>query len=190
MAVAQWLGIAPEIAGNHVQRLPTAGANSALNLLHSSIVFDLHQITEIRAELLGDSGVATEKIKHANSFTCLKFFAYGQRFERNDAHDLIYCIEHASKGWMRWRRHFGTSVAASMGLSSRRWQSCVTASRMTRRPRVGGPVAVAKFELGEGDEPDRGAARALRQCQASDVVVQLLAPHWLMGTWHEFPCGH
>ena len=67
MAVAQWLGIAPENAGNHVQRLPTAGANSALNLLHSSIVFDLHQIAEIRAELPGDNGRATEKIKHAKS---------------------------------------------------------------------------------------------------------------------------
>jgi hypothetical protein len=28
------------------------------------------------------------------SFTSLKAFAF-QRFERKDAHDLIYCIEHA-----------------------------------------------------------------------------------------------
>ena len=73
---------------------------SALNIPHSSIVFDLHQITEIQAELLGGNGIATEKIKHANlvSFTCLKSFAFDQRFERKDAHDLIYCIEHAPEG--------------------------------------------------------------------------------------------
>lgn len=53
--------------------------------------------TEIQAELLGGNGIVTEKIKHANllSFTCLKSFAFAQRFERKDAHDLIYCIEHA-----------------------------------------------------------------------------------------------
>ena len=32
------------------------------------------------------------------SFTCLKSFAFDQRFERKDAHDLIYCIEHAAEG--------------------------------------------------------------------------------------------
>ena len=32
------------------------------------------------------------------SFTCLKTFAFDQRFERKDAHDLAYCIEHAPEG--------------------------------------------------------------------------------------------
>lgn len=42
------------------------------------------------------SGLAVRQDKHANlvSFTCLKSFAFDQRFERKDAHDLIYCIEH------------------------------------------------------------------------------------------------
>lgn len=38
-----------------------------------------------------------------------------------------------------------------------------------------GPVAVAKFDLGEGDEPEQREARALRQREASDVIEQLLA---------------
>jgi hypothetical protein len=37
-----------------------------------------------------------------------------------------------------------------------------------------GPVSVAKFELGEGDEPEQREAKALRQRQASDVIEQLL----------------
>jgi len=41
--------------------------------------------------------------------------------------------------------------------------------------RKDGPVAVAKFELGEGDEPEQREVRALRQREASDVVERLLA---------------
>jgi hypothetical protein len=37
-----------------------------------------------------------------------------------------------------------------------------------------GPVAVARFELGEEDEPGRREARLLRQRQASDIIEQLL----------------
>ena len=72
LMVLELLADAPEIAGGKVQPLPTEGTISALNLPHSSIVFDLHQVTEIRAELLGDGGVAIEPVKHANlvSFTC------------------------------------------------------------------------------------------------------------------------
>ncbi len=123
-----------DIAGGKVQPLPTDGTISALNIPHSSIVFDLHQVTEIQAELLGDNGVATEKIKHANlvSFTCLKSFAFDQRFERKDAHDLIYCIEHAPEGWMlsptlsaksgrqAWRRDPGLPGDPAQSLRARR----------------------------------------------------------------------
>src|SRR5208282_1215769 len=71
-----------------------------LNIPHSSIVFDLYQVTEIQAELLGENGIASVQVKHANlvSFTCLKSFAFDDRNERKDAHDLIYCIEHAPEG--------------------------------------------------------------------------------------------
>ncbi len=41
--------------------------------------------------------------------------------------------------------------------------------------RKDGPVAVAKFELGEGDEPEQREARVLRQRQVSDLIDQLLA---------------
>lgn len=41
--------------------------------------------------------------------------------------------------------------------------------------RKDGPVSVAKFELGEGDEPEQREARMLCQRQACDVIEQLLA---------------
>ena len=98
--VVELLADAPEIAGGRVEPLPTEGNISALNIPHSSIVFEMHQVAEIRAELLGDGGNAVEVVRHADlvSFTCLKAFAFDQRFERKDAHDLIYCIEHAAEG--------------------------------------------------------------------------------------------
>lgn len=64
--VLELLADAPDIASGHVQALPTDGTISVLNVPHCSIVFDLYQVTEIRAELLGDAGVATEAVKHAN----------------------------------------------------------------------------------------------------------------------------
>lgn len=72
--ILELLADAPQHAGGRVQPLPTEGTISALNIPHSSMVFDLHQVTEIRAELLGGNGIAIERIRHADlvSFTCLK----------------------------------------------------------------------------------------------------------------------
>jgi hypothetical protein len=56
--VLELLADAPQIAGGKVQPLPMAGAISALNIPHSSIVFDPYQVTEVRAELLAGAGIA------------------------------------------------------------------------------------------------------------------------------------
>lgn len=180
LMVLELLADAPDIAGGKVQPLPTEGTISALNIPHSSIVFDLHQITEIQAELLDGNGVATEKIKHANlvSFTCLKSFAFDQRFERKDAHDLIYCIEHAPEGIDEVAEVFrkerdgkhATVIQASLAILRNRFVQ----DNNTEGYRKDGPVSVAKFELGEGEEPDEREARALRQRQVSDVIERLI----------------
>ncbi|MGE4243788.1 antitoxin [Ramlibacter sp.] len=180
LMVLELLADAPDIAGGKVQPLPTDGTISALNIPHSSIVFDLHDVAEIQAELLGGNGVATEKIKHANlvSFTCLKSFAFDQRFERKDAHDLIYCIEHAAEGIdvvaQAFRNERGGKHGAVVESSLAILRGRFTDDDKTEGFRKDGPVAVAKFELGEGDEPEQREARALRQRQASDVISRLL----------------
>jgi hypothetical protein len=181
LMVLELLADAPDIAGGKVQPLPTEGTISALNIPYSSIVFDLHQVTEIQAELLGDNGIATEQIKHANlvSFSCLKSFAFDQRFERKDAHDLIYCIEYASEGLDAVAAAFqkelngkhGAVVEASLAILRSRFAS----DEKVEGYRKDGPVWVAKFELGEGEEAEQREARILRQRQASDVIEQLLA---------------
>ena len=175
------LADAPEIAGGKVQPLPTEGTISALNIPHSSMVFDLHQETEIQAELLGGGGVATEVVKHADlvSFTCLKAFAFDQRFERKDAHDLIYCIEHAPDGLDAAAAAFRGAVAGRhsdvvkgcLGILARRFGQ----DEKVEGYRKDGPVAVARFEKGESDEPELREARLLRQREVSDLVERLLA---------------
>jgi hypothetical protein len=164
-----------------VQALPTEGTISALNIPHSSIVFDLHRVAEIQAELLGGNGVATESIKHANlvSFTCLKALAYDQRFERKDAHDLVYCIEHAPEGVEvagdAFRRELEGKhrdvVAASLAILHKRFASEARAEGH----RKDGPVSVAKFELGESDAAAQREARMLRQREVTDLIERLLA---------------
>lgn len=181
LMVLELLADAPHIVGGKVQPLPTEGTISALNIPHSSIVFDLYQVTEIQTELLGDNGVATEKIKHANlvSFTCLKSFAFDQRFERKDAHDLIYCLEHASEGADTVAEVFRQAleskhrdvVKAALNILQVRFAR----GGDVEGYRKDGPIATAKFEIGESDESDQREARALRQREVSDLVEQLLA---------------
>lgn len=154
LMVLELLTDAPQIAGGRVQPLPKDGTISALNIPHSSIVFDLCQVAEIRAELLGGNGVATERVKHADivSFTCLKAFAFDQRFERKDAHDLVYCIEHAPEGLDAVVGAFTRALAGkhaavvreALDILRRRFAD----EEATEGYRKDGPVAVAKFELG------------------------------------------
>ncbi len=179
--VLELLTDAPEKAGGKVQALPTEGTISALNIPHSSIVFDLHQVTELQVELLADAGIATEQVRHADlvSFTCLKAFAFDQRFERKDAHDLVYCIEHSPVGLDGVANMFREALNGKHGAVVEK-ALAILRSRFARDEKVegyrkDGPIAVARFELGERDEPEEREARLLRQRQSSELIEQLLA---------------
>lgn len=180
LMVLELLADAPHLAGGKVQPLPTEGTISALNIPHASIVFDLHQVTEIQAELLGSNGIATERIRHADlvSFTCLKSFAFDQRNERKDAHDLVYCIEHAPEGpdvaAESFRRALGGPHGGVIHSALEILRTRFAQDPVTEGYRKDGPVSVAKFELGDNNEPGSREARALRQRQASDAIEQLL----------------
>ena len=82
------------------------------------------------------------------------------------------------KGWTPWPWRFkgrsgkhGAVVKASLAILRSRFAS----DDKTEGYRKDGPVSVARFELGEGDEPEQREARILRQRQACDVIEQLLA---------------
>jgi hypothetical protein len=168
----------PELGGGRVQPLPTEGDISALNIPHSSMVFDHYETKEISAELLGDDGNATETIRHADivSFVCLKAFALDQRYERKDAHDLVYCLEHYEGG------PEAAAKAFAIALDGRHREAVDKALNILRKRFADegssegylkdGPVAVAKFEL--GDDAETREARALRQRGASELVMRVL----------------
>jgi hypothetical protein len=177
--VLELLADHPDLRGGRAQPIPDEGQISALNIPHSSIVFDLYDTAHVTAELLGSNGLATETIKHANivSFTCLKAIAYNNdRQERKDAHDLVYCLEHVPQGLTEVAAMFQNGLNGkhrdvlfhSLTLLRSRFATDANAEGYLKD----GPVSVAKFELGEDD--DTREARALRQREAANVIESLL----------------
>lgn len=179
-AILELLADDPEASGGKVRPLPVRGNISALNIPHASIVFDHHHTKEIRAELLGGDGIAIEKLRYADlvSFTCLKAFAFEHRRERKDAHDLVYCIKYAQGGTDAAAKQFRAARegkhAAVIEKAVSILKTRFTTDDETEGYRKDGPVAVAKFELGDDNDEDVREARALRQRDVSELITRLL----------------
>lgn len=184
--ILEFLADDPKLGGGRVQELPTKGGVSAVNIPHASMVFDLHDSVEITAELLDGNGRANETIRHADivSFTCLKAFAFDDRLERKDAHDLVYCIENYEGGIDAARDAFARALEGAHrdvildALTRLERRFCDTAAPENSY-RMDGPVAVARFEDDDAAvDEDREAAnrRLLRQRQAADVIAGLVLP--------------
>lgn len=184
--ILEFLADDPKLRGGRVQELPTEGGVSAVNIPHASMVFDLHETVEITAELLDGNGEATETIRYADivSFTCLKAFAFDDRFERKDAHDIVYCLEHYAGGSDAARGAFAGALEGA-----HREVVLDALSRLARRftnptapddaYRMDGPVAVARFEdedMAIDDDAEAANRRILRQRQAAAVVTDLVLP--------------
>ncbi|MGH6881757.1 MAG: hypothetical protein ACREFM_12625, partial [Hypericibacter sp.] len=110
------------------------------------------------------------------AFTCLKAYALDQRDERKDAHDLIYCLSHYEGGVETAAKEFraalegkhGTVVAEVLSLLARHFANDTQTEGYVKT----GPVAVAKFELGE--DADSRENRIRRQREVSDLVMRFL----------------
>jgi hypothetical protein len=183
--ILEFLAYDPEKPGGRVTELKTAGNVTAMNIPHADIVFDLNDQKCVTAQLLDDGGEVTETISHANrvSFTCLKSFAFEDRGERKDAHDLVYCLEHG-KGGVE-----GAVAEFQAAAEGKHREIIMRALRQLHHPfwddeRIGGyrkdgPVAVALFELGE--DPKSAEERALRQRKVAELLgrfLQGLATLW------------
>lgn len=180
VVILEFLADNPETKGGALQELPSEGAVTAINIPHASIVFDLHDRVDLTAELLAGGGWATETIPYVNivSFTCLKAFAFDHRHERKDAHDLIYCLEYAAAEWDEVISKFTMALEGRHGPVVRRALTILRDRFCDRNPDEGylreGPVAVARFELGDEDDAYTAEQRALRQRQVNDVIERLL----------------
>jgi len=168
-----------ELGGGKVGELTTDGKVSALNIPHSSMVFDHHRSMEITADLLGGKGKATEVIRYADivTFTCLKGFAFNDRGESKDAHDLVYCLEHGEGRVDAALAAFRGALTGPHRESIVRALNVLHARFCTDDKAEGfekdGPVKFALFEDdGDGDR-DR---RILRQRRAATIVDSLVQP--------------
>ncbi len=167
----------PGVKGVKVRPLPTERGISALNIPHISMVFDEHDSRKIAVQLIGDGGMATETIRHANlvCFLCLKAFAYDHRRLGKDVHDILYCLEFAPGGVDAASGKFvsalhgkhGTTVKSALRILRDRFHT----DKYSKGFEKDGPVAVAKFELGEDGDKD---ARILRQRNAAALIERLL----------------
>ena len=165
--------------GRALQELPSEGAVSAIHIPHSAMVLDHHEAVEITAELLGDGGVTTETIQYADivSFTCLKAFAFDQRGEFKDAHDLCYCLEHYKDGSDALQSAFeaaldgnhAVAVKAAISILARRFCD----GEGFEGYQKDGPVAAARFEGAEAWDADN---RTRRQRDLSVIVQDAIAP--------------
>lgn len=179
--ILEFLADDPERGGGKVAPLPEQGGNiSALNVPHASLVFDHFEEKEIVADMLGDKGVATEKVRHADivSFTCLKAYALTDRHEGKDAHDIVYCLEHAEGGTAAAAEKFkqalqGKHAEVVKEVLAILRKHFVTDGK-TEGYRKDGAVAVAQFEI-EGDGEEIREQRVLRQREASEVVSNFVA---------------
>ena len=182
--VLEFLAEHPELGGGKVKVLPTEGNVSALNIPHASMVFDLHDTTELTAELLNGGGLATEVVRYANivSFTCLKAFAFDHRNARKDAHDLVYCLEHYPGGLDSVISAFNDALAGSHAEAVQEALAKLKTRFVHEDPdqsyRRDGAVAVARFEDNDADVDDNEEIRdlrILRQRQVADLMGQFFA---------------
>jgi hypothetical protein len=184
--ILEFLADDPKLHGGRVQELPTEGGVSAVNIPHASIVFDLHDTVEITAELLDGNGRATETIRYADivSFTCLKAFAFDDRFERKDAHDIVYCLERCEGGVEAAGEAFARALKTGhrdviLDAVARLARRFCDPDRPDEAYRKDGPVAVARFEVGDAaveDDSETANRRILRQRRAADLVAALVLP--------------
>lgn len=181
--ILEFLADSPELGGGKVKELPSDGNVSALNIPHASMVFDHHGTVEITVDLLSGKGRATEVVRYADivTFTCLKAFAFDQRFERKDAHDLIYCIENLEGGVGAAQSAFAAALTGPHADAIREAPTRLAARFRDPNPDESylrdGPVAVARFEDDEADvsaDPDLLNARILRQRHAAEIMADFL----------------
>lgn len=181
--ILEFLAEHPELGGGKVKVLPTEGNVSALNIPHASMVFDLHDTTELTAELLGDGGLATETVRYANivSFTCLKAFAFDHRNARKDAHDLVYCLEHHPGGLDAAVAAFQKALEGPHADAVREAVGKLKTRFVHEDPdqsyRRDGPVAVARFEDNDadaGDDEEVRDLRILRQRRVAELMGKFL----------------
>ncbi len=169
-----------EARKGELEALPVKGGKlNACNFPALHLVYHFFDEREVRAELLGDKGVAVVKLRHANavSFLCAKTDAFVDRGEEKDAHDIAYCLENMdfdtaiAKFTAGLETEFRTMILTQLELLKTRFCS----DNDTEGFRKDGPRKAAMFELPDDGSDEIEERRALRQRQISGAAERLIS---------------
>jgi hypothetical protein len=169
----------PNLDGSKVKPVPPHGVLAACNIRDSSIAFDLCETVTIEVELPGDRGVTKQKVRHANlvAFIALKIFAFRNRAEGKDAHDIIYCLQNCGLEMTVVAEKFVEALTGKHGAVIQRAidDLAITFGNEAELEgfRKDGPARAALFEVEGGSAEDR-ERRILRQRDFATVVNSLL----------------
>lgn len=180
IVLLEFLAEGPEGKAGVAEPLPSDGNVSAIHIPHASIIPDFYEEREIKAQLLGGDGISAETVRFANivGFTCLKAFAFEQRNERKDAHDLVYCFEHMDGApgavieqlTKAMESKHADVLAKALDILEKRFCDDDVEGYLKD-----GPVAVAKFELGDNLEGEMRNQLILRQRNVSEAVLNVVS---------------
>lgn len=170
----------PELEGSRVKAFPPHGRLAACNIRHSSIVFDLYDTITVAVESPDEGGVTEQEIRHANivAFTVLKIFAFRNRREGKDAHDLVYCLQHSGQKIDAIAERFVEALASKHGAVIQQGLDDLAATFGDTETLEGfrrdGPTQAAQFEI-LGDSAEDRDRRVLLQRDFAGVVNALLS---------------
>ena len=169
----------PSLDSSKVKPIPPHGVLAACNIRHSSIAFDLYETVTIQVELPGGRGVTKQDIRHANlvAFTALKIFAFRNRGEGKDAHDLVYCLQHCGRDMADIAAHFVQALAGKHAAIIQQALDDLATTFGDEKDIEGfkkdGPARAARFEI-DGDSTEDRERRLIRQRDFAGVVNRLL----------------
>ena len=117
-----------------------------------------------------------------SSIPATSSFAFDQRAEPKDAHDLVYCLEHYEGGQDAVYGAFSAAMEGEHGAVIREALGRLAVRFSDPNPDESylrdGPTAVARFEDHDADvetEPELRDRRILRQRRAADLMKDFLA---------------
>lgn len=169
-----------EARKGELEALPVKGGKlNACNFPALHLVYHFFDEHEVRAELLGDKGVAVVKLRHADavSFLCAKADAFGDRGEEKDAHDIAYCLENLDfeVAIAKFKAAIATEFQRMIQTQLELLKSRFCSDKETEGYRKDGPRKAAMFELPDDGSEDLEERRALRQRQISGAAERLVA---------------
>jgi len=175
----EFLADEPQLEGGETRAIPAHGKLAALNIRHSGIVLDFSEVETIWVELPGGRGLTRQDIRHADivGFTALKIFAFRNRGEGKDAHDLVYCLQHVEHTIAEIAERFVAALQTKhsdvIDHALRELAAAFGDESGAEGYRKDGPTKAALFEI-EGDEPEIRERRLVRQREFSGIVNTLL----------------